>query len=81
MELDNKSEAPAPDITVSVEPTPRRSKVGTSSPVNHDGVLGAPAATRMPGNADDVNMRQRIANVQAEAQLPRLHSVGPKAEG
>ena len=75
MELDNKSEAP--DIAVSVEPPPRHSKVGTSSLVNDDGVLGASAATRMPGNADDVNMRQRIANVQAEAQLLRLVS-GPK---
>ena len=72
MELDNKSEAP--DIAVSVEPPPRHSKVGTSSLVNDDGVLGASAATRMPGNADDIDMRQRIANVQAEAQLPRLVS-------
>ena len=72
MELDSKSEAP--DIAVSVEPTPGLSKVGTASPVNQDDVFGAPAATRMPGN---VNMRQRIANVQAETQLPRLVS-GPK---
>ena len=72
MELDSKSEAP--DIAVSVEPTPGRSKVGTTLPVNQDDVLGAPEATRMSGNVD---MRQRIANVQAEAQLPRLVS-GPK---
>ena len=72
MELDSKSEAP--DIAVSVEPTPGRSKVGTTLPVNQDDVLGAPEATRMPGNVD---MRQRIVNVQAEAQLPRLVS-GPK---
>ena len=50
MELDSKSEAP--DIAVSVEPTPGRSKVGTTLPVNQDGILGAPEATRMPGNVD-----------------------------
>ena len=75
MELDNKSEAP--DIAVSIEPTLERSKVGTCSPVNQDDILGAPAAKMMPGNADDINKRQRAANVQAEAHLPRLVS-GPK---
>ena len=67
MELDNQSEAPG--IAVCVEPTPERSRVGTCSPVNQDGVLGAPAATRMPGNADDNDMRQRAANVQAKTLL------------
>ena len=72
MELDDQSEAQG--VAVCVEPTPERSRVGTCSLVNQDGVLGASAATRMPGNADDIDMRQRVANVQAEVQLPRLVS-------
>ena len=75
MELDDQSEAPG--TAVCVEPTPKRSRLGTCSPVNQDSVLGAPVATRSSGNADDINMQQRVANVQAEAKLLRLVS-GPK---
>ena len=72
MELDNLSGAP--DIAASVEPALERSGVVTGLSVDQNGVHGAPAATK---DADDIGMRQRVANVQAEARLPRLVS-GPK---
>ena len=72
MDLDDQPRAPS--IAVSVEPTRERSVVVTGSPVDQDIVHGALAAVK---GADDVDMRQRVANVQAEARLPRLVS-GPK---
>ena len=54
VELDNQSKAPG--IAVSAEPTPERSRVNLSSPVNEDGVLGALATAGLPMSVDDVDM-------------------------